>query len=172
MTLPSTDSDRMDQAGIGSTPHHPHRVGTGSTPSPVEAGLKPAPTATPHTAEDRIHLCENATIHTTRGAGEERMTPALHPYPAYKPSGIELLGDVPGTLGLGSAWAHREDFQRHRRNERRRNPRRYPMHSIRGLIYLLTNFTLWAAVTFVTEAESAGIHAYTVRRHPFQTGNR
>ena len=86
LTLPSTDSDRMDQAGIGSTPHHPHRVGTGSTSDRthpvgagfrpdiargvVEAGLKPASTTTPHTAEDRLHLCENATIHTPRGAGK------------------------------------------------------------------------------------------------------
>ena len=84
MTLPSTDSDRMDQAGIGSTPHHPHRVGTGSTDRThpvgagfrpdiargVGAGLKPAPTTTPRTAEDRLHLCENATIHTPRGAGD------------------------------------------------------------------------------------------------------
>ena len=85
MTLPSTDSDRMAQAGIGSTPHHPHRVETGSTSDrthPVEAGfrpaitrgvgavLKPASTTAPHTAEDRLHLCENATIHTPRGAAD------------------------------------------------------------------------------------------------------
>ena len=82
MTLPSTDSDRMDQAGIGSTPHHPHRVGTGSTPSPVGAGvrpaishgvgagLKPAPTTAPRTTEDRLHLCEYATILTIPGAGD------------------------------------------------------------------------------------------------------
>ena len=87
LTSPSTDSDRMAQAGIGSTPHHPHRVGTGSTPnrsSPlgagfrpaitrgVGAGLKPAPTTTPHTAEERLHLCEYATIHTPRGAGNRQ----------------------------------------------------------------------------------------------------
>ena len=24
------------------------------------------------------------------------MTPALHPYPAYKPSGVKWLGDAPG----------------------------------------------------------------------------
>ena len=35
----------------------------------VGAGLKPASTTTPHTADDRLHLRENATIHTTRGAG-------------------------------------------------------------------------------------------------------
>ena len=37
--------------------------------SGVGAGLKPAPTTTPHTTEDRLHLCEYATIHTPRGAG-------------------------------------------------------------------------------------------------------
>ena len=84
MTLPSTDINRMAQAGIGPTPHHPHRVGTGSTPSPVGAGFKPdiargvgagfkpAPTTTPHTADDRLHLCEYATSHTARGAGNRQ----------------------------------------------------------------------------------------------------
>ena len=63
----------MAQAGIGSTPHHPHRVGTGSTPdrsSGVGAGLKPASTTAPPTTEDRLYLCENATIHTPHDAGD------------------------------------------------------------------------------------------------------
>ena len=49
-----------------------HPVGAGLKPDiarGVGAGLKPAPTTTPHTADDRLHLRENATIHTTRGAG-------------------------------------------------------------------------------------------------------
>ena len=49
-----------------------HPVGAGLKPNiarGVGAGLKPAPTTTPHTADDRLHLRENATIHTTRGAG-------------------------------------------------------------------------------------------------------
>ena len=49
-----------------------HPVGAGFRPNitrGVGAGFKPAPTTTPHTAEDRLHLCENATIHSTRGAG-------------------------------------------------------------------------------------------------------
>ena len=44
-------------------------VGESDRTHPVGAGFKPAPTTTPHTADDRLHLCENATIHTTRGAG-------------------------------------------------------------------------------------------------------
>ena len=111
MTLPSTDSDRMAQAGIGSTPHHPHRVETGSTSDRthplgagfrpaitrgVGAGFKPASTTTPRTAEDRLHLCEYATILTTPGAGDgvrissqvkrfqaqEVLLGKLRPYPA------------------------------------------------------------------------------------------
>ena len=49
-----------------------HPVGAGLKPDiarGVGAGLKPAPTTTPHTADDRLHLCENATSHTARGAG-------------------------------------------------------------------------------------------------------
>ena len=52
-----------------------HPLGTGFRPAisrgvVVEAGLKPAPTTTPRTAENRLHLCENATLHTPRGAGK------------------------------------------------------------------------------------------------------
>ena len=47
-------------------------VGESGRNHPVGAGLKPAPTTTPHTAEDRLHLCENATIHTTRGASNRQ----------------------------------------------------------------------------------------------------
>ena len=133
LTLPSTDSDRMDQAGIGSTPHHPHRVGTGSTPSPVGAGvrpaishgvgagLKPAPTTTPRTAEDRLHLCENATIHTTPGAADgdcigsqvkrfqaqDVLFGKLRPYPAKvtcpKRSGVSV-GETDRTHLVGAGF--------------------------------------------------------------------
>ena len=47
-------------------------VGESGRNHPVGAGFKPAPTTTPHTAEDRLHLCEYATIHTTRGAGNRQ----------------------------------------------------------------------------------------------------
>ena len=52
-----------------------HPVGAGFRPTishGVGAGLKPAPTTTPHTAEDRLHLCEYATIHTPRGASNRQ----------------------------------------------------------------------------------------------------
>ena len=52
-----------------------HPVGAGFRPAiarGVGAGLKPAPTTTPHTTDDRLHLCEYATIHTTRGAGNRQ----------------------------------------------------------------------------------------------------
>ena len=76
-----------------------HPVGAGFRPTiarGVGAGLKPAPTTTPRTAEDRLHLCENATIPTPRDAGDgdgissqvkrfqaqEVLLGKLRPYPA------------------------------------------------------------------------------------------
>ena len=60
-------------ARTGSTSDQTHPAGAGFRPDfarGVEAGLKPASTTAPHTAEDRLHLCQNATIHTTPGAGK------------------------------------------------------------------------------------------------------
>ena len=86
-------------ARAGSTSDRIHPVEAGFRPAithPVGAGLKPAPTTTPHTTEDRLHLCEYATIQTTPGAGDgdsnssqvkrfqaqEVLFGKLRPYPA------------------------------------------------------------------------------------------
>ena len=57
------ESDRTHPVGAGLKPNIARGVG---------AGLKPASTTKPHTAEDWLHLCECATIHTTRGAGNRQ----------------------------------------------------------------------------------------------------
>ena len=62
------ESGRIHPVGAGFRPDIAH-------PVVVEAGLKPASTTTtttPHTAENRLYLCENATIHTPRGAGNRQ----------------------------------------------------------------------------------------------------
>ena len=84
MTLAFAYIDQVAQAGMrsrpsraycaraGSTSDRTHPVGAGFRPAitrGVEAGFKPASTTAPHTAEDRLHQCEYATIHTTAGAG-------------------------------------------------------------------------------------------------------
>ncbi len=114
--------DITHPVGAGFRPDITHPVGAGFRPDiahPVGAGLKPAPTTTPRTTEDRIHLCEYATILTTRDAGDgdsiscqvkrfqaqDVLLGKLRPYPAKitcpKRNGV-CLGETGRTHPVGA----------------------------------------------------------------------
>ena len=87
----------------------------------VGAGLKPAPTTTPRTAEERLHLCQYATIHTPRDAGDgdsissqvkrfqaqDVLFGKLRPYPAKvtcpKRNGV-CVGETDRTHPVGAGF--------------------------------------------------------------------